>query len=144
MNKDEWPDILLAVAVVLAFVVVFFCVLNKAHSRDLGQWDKSSELSKWYQTLMMPDNPGASCCGEADAYWCDILKTESVDGKAKNYCIITDDRPDEPRQRPHIEIGTEIEIPDHKMNRDPNPTGHAIVFVSKMLYVYCFVMAGGV
>jgi hypothetical protein len=90
---------------------------------------------------MQPDVPSASCCGEADAYWADEIHVR--DGKT--YAIVTDDRPDEPRGRPHVDIGTEIEIPDHKLKWDKsNPTGHGIVFLSRTRYVFCYVQPGGV
>ena len=77
-------------------------------ARDLGQWESGDPaLKQWYQALMQPDVPNASCCGEADAYWADEIHVR--DGKT--YAIVTDDRPDEPRGRPHVDIGTEIEIP---------------------------------
>jgi hypothetical protein len=134
----------LAIAGLVMLALALTIHFAKAH--DSGQWDETDLVTRhWYKHLMQPDNPAMSCCGEADAYWCDILKTEAVDGKVKNYCIVTDDRPDEPRRRPHIDVGTEIEIPDYKMKWDRgNPTGHGIVFVSRGLYVYCFVMPGGV
>src|SRR6267154_2795803 len=63
----------------------------------------------------------------------------------KTYAIITDDRPDEPRGRPHVDIGTEIEIPNNKLKWDKsNPTGHGIVFLSRGGYVFCYVQPGGV
>jgi len=90
---------------------------------------------------MQPDVPNLSCCGEADAYYCDDYYAK--DGKA--YCKITDDREDEPLRRRHVEIGTEIEIPINKIKWDRgNPTGHAIVFLSTTNYVWCFVQTGGV
>jgi len=111
-------------------------------ARDLGQWENGDpSLKQWYQALMQPDVPNASCCGEADAYWADEIHVR--DGKT--YAIVTDDRPDEPRGRPHVEIGTEIEIPDHKLKWDKsNPTGHGIVFLSRTRYVFCYVQPGGV
>ena len=78
------------------------------------------------------------CCGEADAYWCDDYFAR--DGKA--YCRITDDRV--VPGRPQVDVGTEILIPPYKLKWDKsNPTGHAIVFMSPRLYVYCFVQSGG-
>ena len=75
-----------------------------------------------------------------DAYWADEVHVR--DGKT--YVKITDDRPDEPRGRPHVEIGTEIEVPNHKLKWDKsNPTGHGVVFLSRAGYVYCFVQPGG-
>jgi hypothetical protein len=92
------------------------------------------EDREWYQALMQPDVPNASCCCEADAYWADEIHVR--DGKT--YVTITDDRPDEPRGRPHVDMGTEIEIPTNKLKWDrSNPTGHGIVFLSRNRYVFC-------
>jgi hypothetical protein len=112
-----------------------------AKARDLGQWDRSTPEAEWYAKLMQPDNPTVSCCGEADAYFCDDFRYEG--GKA--LCTISDDRPDKPRRRPHVAIGTVIEVPDHKLKWDRgNPTGHGIAFMSPTGYVYCYVQDGGV
>ena len=89
---------------------------------------------------MQPDVPTASCCGEADAYWCDEVHVQ--DGNT--FCKITDDRPDEPRKRPHIPLGTEFQIPPNKLKYDAgNPTGHFILFVNTAGYVFCFVQGAG-
>ncbi len=89
---------------------------------------------------MQPDIPTASCCGEADAYWCDDVHVR--DGKT--FCGITDDRPDEPRGRPRREIGEQHEIPPNKLKWDRgNPTGHAVIFLSRGGFVFCFVQGGG-
>jgi hypothetical protein len=114
---------------------------SMAHARDVGQWDTvDPAIREWYQALKQPDIPTASCCGEADAYWCDDYFAR--DGRA--FCRITDDRPDAPRHRPHIDNGTEIEIPNHKLKWDKsNPTGHGVVFLSRGGFVYCYVQAGG-
>jgi hypothetical protein len=85
---------------------------------------------------MQPDNP-VSCCGPADAYYAD--KFELKDGKF--FAIVTDERDDLSRGRPHRPIGTRVEIPSHKFNDprpDPNPTGHGIVFVSSRGAVFCY------
>jgi hypothetical protein len=94
---------------------------------------------------MQPDAPHASCCGEADAYFADEVHVRN----GKTYAVITDDRPDIPRMRPHVEIGTEVEIPDNKLKWDrSNPTGHGVVFLGSGLginrYVFCYVQPGGV
>ena len=118
------------------------CLGAAANARDLGQWDKQDpEIRQWYQALMQPDVPNASCCGETDAYWADEIHVK----EGKTYAIITDNRPDEPRGRPHVAIGTEIEIPNNKLKWDKsNPTGHGIVFLSRNGYVFCYVQPGGV
>jgi hypothetical protein len=94
---------------------------------------------------MQPDNPTMSCCGEADAYYCEDYK--SVNGQAQ--CTINDDRDDGPLRRLHMENGTVIKIPNHKLKWDSgNPTGRGVVFLSGMImgerYVYCYVQPGGV
>ncbi len=139
--KINW-SLVLGYVVVAALVVVLFSV--KVSARDLGQWNMSPpEVRSWYQGLMQPDNPAVSCCGESDAYWADSF--DVVDGKY--VAIITDDRPDEPLRRKHIDIGTRIPIPNHKLvdaTKQQNPTGHGIVFLSRGDYVYCYVAPGGV
>jgi hypothetical protein len=93
------------------------------------------------RSQMQPDNPVASCCGESDAYWADEVRVR--DGKV--YAVITDDRPDAPLGRPHVPVGTEVEIPDHKLKFDRgNPTGHGVVFLSGTRHVWCYVQPGGV
>ena len=115
---------------------------------DNGQWETTDpQLRAWFQELRMPDNPQVSCCGLADAYYADKVYTRA-DGK--NVAVITDERPDEPLGRPHVPVGTEIVIPDHKMKWDRgNPTGHNIIFLSNPNAqggrdVYCFIDGGGV
>lgn len=142
--EKEAVRILLRLALIAVLVMALALVLGirRSHARDLGQWDNTDpSLREWYQNLMQPDVPTASCCGEADAYWADEIHVRN----GKTYAIITDDRPDEPRQRPHIDIGTEIEIPNNKLKWDKsNPTGHGVVFLSRAGYVFCYVQPGGV
>lgn len=110
--------------------------------RDDGQWEKTDPITKqWYRDLMQPDNPMVSCCGEADAYYADKVVTRG----GKNYAVITDDRDDILLGRPHIPMGTEILIPNHKYKwSDGNPTGHRVIFVNTTLDVYCFVDGAGI
>lgn len=117
---------------------LMLATITVAHGRDVGQW-KDSPTKDWYQKLMQPDNPMSSCCGEADAYWCDVPRVK----QDKSFCVITDNRVVE--GRPHVEMGTEIEIPTHKYKWDSgNPTGHAIVFLSRGGAVFCYVQNDGV
>jgi hypothetical protein len=120
---------------------IFGGLISDVNARDLGQWEAvDPAIRQWYQALMQPDVPNASCCGEADAYWADGVHVR--DGKT--YVTITDDRPDEPLGRPHLDVGTEIEIPNNKLKWDKgNPTGHGIVFLSRAGYVFCYVQPGG-
>jgi hypothetical protein len=138
-GRKAWTwGIIFAIAAVLALASMIY----GARARDLGQWENSDPtIRNWYQTLMRPDSPSSSCCGEADAYWADEVHVK--DGKT--FATITDDRPDEPLGRPHIDVGTVIEIPPEKLKWDrSNPTGHGVLFVSKGLYAWCFVQGSGI
>jgi hypothetical protein len=123
-------------------VLVIALMPALACARDRGQWQNSDPVIKeWYQSLMRPDVPELSCCGEADAYWCDTIHVK--DGQT--FCTITDDRPDAPLKRPHVEVGTVIAIPNDKLKFDQgNPVGHAVVFLSTGRYVWCFVQGTGI
>jgi hypothetical protein len=116
----------------LVLCTAFGLLIGVASARDLGQWEATDpEVRQWYQALMQPDNPAVSCCGE-------------VDGD-KYVAIITDTRPDIPLRRKHIDVGTKIVVPNHKLKYDQsNPTGHGIIFLSRGDYVYCYVAPGGV
>jgi hypothetical protein len=100
-------------------------VICGAHAVDNGQWEGTDEkVCAWFQGLMQPDQPHISCCGFADAYYADKVVTRGD----KNFAIITDTRDDVPLGRPHIPVGTEFQIPDHKMKWDRgNPTGHGVI-----------------
>ncbi len=127
---------------IVLFLGILGCSVESAYPRDLGQWENADPvIREWYQALMQPDAPTASCCGEADAYWADDIHVR--DGKT--YATITDDRPDAPLGRPHVENGTQIEIPNHKLKWDKsNPTGHGVLFLSRSRHVFCYVQPGGV
>lgn len=136
MNEERWATFWLAVAVAgmaAGWLVLAWVKPALAHDHD------HPELNAWYAGLMQPDNPTASCCGVADAYWCDDYYAK--DGKA--FCKITDDRVVD--GRPPVPVGTEIEIPERKLkweqNGKPvgNPTGHSVVFLSSGGAVFCFV-----
>lgn len=126
----------------IVFGILAAMFIGNARGRDIGQWENSDPvITEWYRSLMQPDAPTASCCGEADAYWADEIHVR--DGKT--FARITDDRPDAPRGRPHIDVGTEFEIPNNKLKWDrSNPTGHGVIFLSRAGYVFCFVQPGGV
>lgn len=127
--------IILIIACIVGLMFALSALFGKAQAHDHDH----PEHNEWMAGLMQPDNPSASCCGVADAYWCDDYYAR--DGKA--FCKITDDRV-VPR-RPPVPVGTEIEIPNWKLKFDRgNPTGHSIVFLSSGGAVFCFVQAGGV
>lgn len=126
----------------LRIALAVLLIASPALARDLGQWENGDPaVREWYQSLMQPDVPAAPCCGEADAYWADEIHVR--DGRT--FATITDDRDDAPLRRPHIDVGTEIEIPNHKLKWDrSNPTGHGVVFMSPSKFVYCYVQGTGI
>lgn len=131
MDKSERGWLALAVAVIVLLIGGLF---YPVFARDLGQWGNADpELKQWYESLKQPDT-GISCCGPADSYWCD----EGARG-SQVICTINDDRDDAKLMRQHVTNGTVIEIPPNKINKDPNPTGRAVVFLSRAGFVWCFV-----
>lgn len=139
MSEEGWAKFWATVGLVAALIGMVAAWTYLASIRPAHAHDDDHAHDEWYMSLKQPDNPTASCCGLADAYWCDDYYAR--DGKA--YCKITDDRVI-PR-RPPIPVGTEIEIPEWKLKHDSgNPTGHAVVFLSSGGAVYCFVQGGGV
>ena len=128
--------------VALVFVIAFVLAMRWAHARDVGQWQMVDPATRdWFQSLMQPDNPNVSCCGEADSYWADGFEVEGD----KYVAIITDTRADAPLRRKHVDVGTKFVIPNNKLKYDQsNPTGHGIIFLSRGDYVYCYVAPGGV
>jgi hypothetical protein len=125
----------------LALIAGALVLSHAAHARDLGQWEAADPVVKeWYKSLMRPDAPTSSCCGESDAYWADDVHVRG----GKTYAVITDDRDDGPLGRPHVPVGTEVEIPPEKLKWDRgNPTGHNVLFLSSYRYPFCFVTGSG-
>lgn len=142
MSEERWASFWLVIVVCcMTALWLLLASVIPSKARDLGQWENTDpEVREWYRGLMQPDNPAVSCCGEADAYWADEVHVK--DGKT--FATITDDRDDAPLMRPHVDIGTQIEIPDYKLKWDRgNPSGHSIVFMSRGGNVYCFVQNSG-
>lgn len=106
-----------------------------ALSRDDGQWtNQPANIRMWFQSLMQPDDPYRSCCGEADSYEADSFEVEGDHYVA----IITDGKG-------VIPPGTRIAVPNSKMKWDAgNPTGHGIIFIGSQGQLYCYVAPGGV
>lgn len=118
--------------------IIFACLLaiaSPAIARDDGQWsDQPAHIRRWFQTLMQPDNPRVSCCGEADAFEADSYE---VDGD-HYVAIVTDGKGVIPN-------GTRVPVPNAKMKYDAgNPTGHGIIFIGSQGQVFCYVAPGGV
>jgi len=106
-----------------------------ATARDNGQWaNQPPAVRQWFQNLMRPDNPLASCCGEADAYEADSFEVSSDHYIA----IITNGKGEIPE-------GRRIQVPNSKIKWDNgNPTGHGIIFIGSFGDVLCYVPPGGV
>jgi hypothetical protein len=106
-----------------------------ALARPGPQWAGEPEnIRHWFQSLMQPDNPYMSCCGEADAFEADTFE---VDGD-HYVAVITDGKG-------IMANGTRIHVPNEKMKWDAgNPTGHGIVFIGSSGQVYCYIAPGGV
>ncbi len=125
-----WSSTIMALCAVSALTLR----LDRAAARDNGQWaDRPENVRQWFQSLMQPDHPHVSCCGEADAFEADNFETESDHYVA----IVTDGKG-------VIPSGTRIPVPNEKMKWDAgNPTGHGIIFIGKEGQIYCYVAPGG-
>jgi len=124
-----------SVAIAVSIVALHELMVLKANARDSEQWnDRPAFVRQWFQSLMQPDHPHISCCGEADAYEADTFE---IDGD-HYVAVITDGKGVLPP-------GMRIDIPNQKMKWDEgNPTGHGIVFIGTKGEVYCYVTPGGV
>lgn len=132
--EDRMGRALLKILIFAAVVIVVFVgVLVKAFAHDPAH----AELDRWYSNIKQPDT-GISCCGPSDAYFCD----EAARG-SQVICKINDDRDNAELKRIPVANGTIIDIPQHKINKDPNPTGRAVVWLSSSGFVWCFVGISG-
>lgn len=95
-------------------------------------WNGVDPLTRqWFETLMQPDHPRVSCCGEADAYEADDFAVEGDHYVA----IITGYR-----SVSNIPLGTRIPVPNEKLKYDAgNPTGHGIIFIGSQGQVFCYI-----
>ena len=118
----------------LHVILLMLALGAPAAARDNGQWGNSpTHIRQWFQSLMQPDNPALSCCGEADAFEADNFE---VDGD-HYVAVITDGKGVIPN-------GTRISVPNSKMKWDKgNPTGHGIIFIGAGGTLYCYVAPGG-
>ena len=132
MKRARLP---LTVASAVSVIVLHHAMVLTANARDNGQWgDRPAAVRQWFQSLMQPDNPYLSCCGEADAYEADTFEVAGDHYVA----IITDGKG-------VLAPGTRIAVPNEKMKWDKgNPTGHGIVFIGTRGEVFCYVTPGGV
>jgi hypothetical protein len=118
----------------LSLTLVIAALVTATQARDFGQWnDRPAALRLWFQSLMQPDNPRQSCCGEADAFEADRFEVEGDHYVA----IITDGRG-------LMADGTRLPVPNEKMKFDAgNPSGHGIIFIGSEGQIFCYVTPGG-
>lgn len=113
------------------------------------------DLGAYYASLMQPDNPHVSCCGDGDAYYADrVEQCTLLDGPAcAVVAIITDMRGNAIKRsdgstihRIPVAPGTRVPIPRNKIRKFPipNPTEHSIVFMNSVRGVMCWEPQGGV
>ena len=92
----------------MRYVALLLLLTGTALARDNGQWnDQPINIRQWFQSLMQPDNPYMSCCGEADAFEADTFE---VDGD-HYVAVVTDGKG-------VIPSGTRINVPNQKMKWD--------------------------
>lgn len=135
-SHDEYRVMVIAGVFAVAILIVMFLV-HFAYARDGTRWyNTDTAISTWFKTLMQPDYPTVSCCGDSDAYEADEFEIEGDHYVA----IITAHR-----AVTSIAVGTRIPVPNHKMKWDAgNPTGHGIIFIGQGGQVYCYVTPGGI
>lgn len=123
-------------ALISAAVLIFASAAGAMEPHGIAdQCDNPAECHRWFSTLMQPDNPSVSCCGEADAFEADSFMTDEQTGGY--VAIITDGLG-------LIPEGTRIPIPNNKIKWDQgNPTGHGIVFISATGTIYCYCPPSG-
>ena len=99
---------------------------DPASARDAGQWAGSSpDVRQWFRSLMTPDNPRVSCCGEADGYPVEHWETAGLEHKD---FIVT------------LEDGRTFFVPASKAQwRYGNPTGRDILFIGEgdRIFAWC-------
>jgi hypothetical protein len=134
-----------SILIITGLAILFFILktVERAHAHDPDHHEDDA----WYQSIKIPDL-GVSCCGVGDAYFCNHMRV--VDG-TRTVCTITDTRDDASRGRPHVPVGTMVEIPNEKLVRDEeakkgNPTGQGVIWMKPSMYaptgynVYCYMM----
>lgn len=113
----------------LILIAALMCA--PALARDNGQWgDSPPEIRAWFQSVMQPNNPYVSCCGEADAFEVELegdnpdgsIDTRIVDGKGM------------------VPDGTEVDVPRSRLQaKYGNPLDKYILFLGTGGQVYCLI-----
>lgn len=107
-----------------------------ALARPGPQWaDEPQEIRQWFQSVMEPDNPTQSCCGEADAYEVEMVGNDP-DGSIE---VRTLAGPYE------YFVGKLYSVPREKMQtRYGNPLDKSILFLSNIGKPLCLIPKSGV
>jgi hypothetical protein len=102
-----------------------------ALARPSPQWaDEPAEIRQWFQSVMQPENPYQSCCGEADAFEVE-LTGDNPDGSIATKIIDGKDI---------IPNGTEIDVPRSKLQaKYGNPLDKYILFIGSGGRIYCLI-----
>ena len=124
--KDDWTDLLLAVAVILSILVALFCTV-RAHAQE----HHPQEIhEKFYSTWMMPSNRTISCCHNED---CSPAETRFQNGHWM--------------ARKVGETGLFTEIPNHSIETERDtPDGRSHVCGRNSggyMTVFCFIAGTG-
>jgi hypothetical protein len=115
----------------VCLVVACVAIAGAARATDAGQWAGSSpEVQQWFRSLMQPDHPMVSCCGEADGF--PVAHWEAAGPDQKDYRVTLEDG------------RTFFVLAEKAQWRYGNPTGRDILFVGSGGTVYCFVLGSGI
>jgi hypothetical protein len=112
-------------------IAVILLMPTLAMARDDGQWAKQSpEIRQWFLSVMQPENPYQSCCGEADAF--DVeLDGDNPDGSISTIII---------NGKGIYPDGTHVDVPRSKLQaKFGNPLDKYILFIGSGDRIYCLI-----
>jgi len=125
----------------IVLALAFGCVMGVVNARDprpMGRGGSgsprmvsSSDAARRSERVMLPAKPTP-------------IGPTRFTSRMEDLCDHHRRQADEPRRRPHINIGTEIEIPDTNSNGQIESDRPRIVFLSRGGYVFAYVQPGGV
>lgn len=122
-----------AVLYTVSLIALFIAIMayHGARARDDGQWtNQPPDIRKWFSTVMQPENPRQSCCGEGDAFEV-ALKGDNPDTSI-HVAIVNG--------RGVIPDGFEIDVPRSKLQPNyGNPLDHYILFIGANGRLLCLI-----
>lgn len=134
----DWRSAARVAAALVLLAVALFCFLiliGPAHARPGSQWQNVPEqIREWFQSVMQPENPYQSCCGESEAY--DVEMAGNGSDGSLIVKIISGPTEDE--------IGRTIDVPRAKLQTKYGPTGRFILFMGIGERIYCLIPIEGV